>query len=439
MTTFADAIGGQRRVIGGPFGSKLTKADYVSSGVPVLRGSNMERRGRWIGGEFAYVSEEKKSDLRSNLARPGDIVVTQRGTLGQVSIIPADLGHEEYVISQSQMAVAVSPTVADRDFVFYYLKSREFAEYVSSVTIQTGVPHINLGILRDVKVSWPDLGTQTGIAACLSALDDKIEANGNMNRALEGIARALFKSWFVDFDPVRAKVEGRPTGLSPNVEGLFPSALTEDALGLQPEGWLMSNMGSEVSVIGGNTPSTTSPEFWGGDYAWATPKDLSGLDEPVLLATERSLTAVGLAKVSSGLLPIDTVLLSSRAPIGYLAIAKVPTAINQGFVAMVCNRVVGPCFAYLWAGQNMDVIKSRANGSTFQEISKGSFRGIGLIVPTAPVADCFEQVVRPMFDRIELNARQSRTLASLRDLLLPKLMSGAIRVRDAEHQLAANL
>lgn len=257
-----------------------------------------------------------------------------------------------------------------------------------------------------------------------------------MNETLEGIARALFKSWFNDFDPVRAKAEGRPTGLSLNLNSHFPSTMAHDGPA-RPEGWRVSNIGAEVSVRGGNTPSTGSSEFWEGLHSWATPKDLSGLDDPILLETERTLTDAGLAKVSSGLLPIDTVLLSSRAPIGYLAIAKLPVAINQGFVAMVCDDVIGPHFAYLWAGENLDRIKSRANGSTFQEISKGSFRGIDLIVPPKPLADAFEQIVRPMFDRIELNTRQSRTLAALRDLLLPKLISGAIQVKDAETILEA--
>ena len=154
-----------------------------------------------------------------------------------------------------------------------------------------------------------------------------------------------------------------------------------------------------------------------------------------MLDTERKITDAGIEKISSGLLPIGTVLLSSRAPIGYLAIAEVPTAINQGFIAMKCNGTLPNVFVLFWCRENMDVILGNANGSTFQEISKSNFRSIPVIVPPEPILKAFRERTGPLYRHIVENERESRTLAQLRDTLLPKLISGKLRVPDAERIL----
>jgi type I restriction enzyme, S subunit len=152
----------------------------------------------------------------------------------------------------------------------------------------------------------------------------------------------------------------------------------------------------------------------------------------VLLETSRRITPAGLAKIGSGLLPIGTVLLSSRAPIGYLAIAEIPVAINQGFVAMVCRGRLSSVFAWLWTKTNMEAILQNANGSTFQEISKSNFRPLQVIVPTDDVLNAFDSAAQSLHNRIISCERQARTLSALRDTLLPKLISGELRVKGAE-------
>jgi type I restriction enzyme S subunit len=184
--------------------------------------------------------------------------------------------------------------------------------------------------------------------------------------------------------------------------------------------------------MGGNTPSTKDADYWDGKCAFATPKDLSNLNAPLLLATERHLTEAGVNRVSSGLLPSGTVLMSSRAPIGYVAISSIPVCVNQGFAAMVCRRSIGPIYAYFWTLFSMDEIKSRASGSTFPEISKGAFREIKFVRPPRLLSDTFEKWAAPLFDRISINLHNSRALSQTRDLLLPKLMSGEISIKDAE-------
>jgi type I restriction enzyme S subunit len=420
-------------LVGGPFGSDLVSSDYAPSGVPVIRGENLSF-GRWVGGEFVFVSPAKATSLAANTAGPLDVIFTQRGAnhYRQVAVVPRDASRR-FVISQSQMKLTVDQNKADPLFIYYLFRTPAQQEHLQRNAIQTGVPHTNLSILRKVPLRVPSLRTQREIVRILGTLDDKIELNQKMSETLEAITRVLFKSWFVGFDPVRAKAEGRPIGgVESRVADLFSDSFEKSELGLIPTGWNVKSIGDLATIVGGSTPSTKESVFWEyGNNHWATPKDLSGLCTPVLLDTERKITDRGLAQIGSGLLPVGTVLLSSRAPIGYLAMAEVPVAINQGFIAMLPKEGIPNLFLLRWAEWAHDEIVSRANGSTFPEISKANFRPIPVVVPPGPVLEAFEQIARPIYARIVSNERESRTLVALRDALLPKLISGELRIDDA--------
>ncbi len=217
------AASSRNAIVGGPFGSNLVSRDYVPEGVPVIRGQNMGNR--WVAGDFVFVTPQKAESLEANLARPGDIVLTQRGTLGQVSLVPlAPFG--SYLVSQSQMKVTVNREIADPIFFYYVLSSVEQQDYVRQNAIQTGVPHTNLGMLRSTPVLVPSLEEQHTIAHVLGTLDDKIELNRRMNETLEAMARALFKSWFIDFDPVLAKAALRNHSPLEGESAKAPSEIT---------------------------------------------------------------------------------------------------------------------------------------------------------------------------------------------------------------------
>lgn len=317
----------------------------------------------------------------------------------------------------------------DPSFLFYLLKQLNLNNWRSG----SGQPLINQSTLNSIEVFVPPPQLQKAIGQFIGALDDRIALLRETNATLEGIAQALFKSWFVDFDPVHAKQQGiAPAGMDETTAALFPDGFEKSELGLVPRGWRVVPIGDVVESVGGGTPNTKEPCYWeGGVYCWTTPKDLSGTQAPVLLTTERKLTDKGLAKVSSGLLPAGTLLLSSRAPIGYLAIAQVPMAINQGYIAILPNSQLPPLFMLFWCRQNMEIIKGRANGSTFMEISKKAFRPIPAVVPPVAVIDKFVQIVGTMFERIVSNEQQAQTLATLRDTLLPRLISGQLRLSAA--------
>jgi type I restriction enzyme S subunit len=237
----------------------------------------------------------------------------------------------------------------------------------------------------------------------------------------------------VDFDPVRTKAEGGDPGLPDDVAALFPDSFEDSELGKIPTGWKAKPIGQAVKCVGGSTPSTKNPAFWdGGKNPFVTPKDMSSLTSPVILDTSRHITDAGVDKISSGRLPIGTVILSSRAPIGYLAITEVPVSVNQGVIAMICNKDLPNHYVLHWTETNMETIKSNAGGTTFAEISKRNFRPIPVVVPQNLVLEAFVQQVEPLHKQVVLNLQESNSLASLRDTLLPKLISGELRVPDAE-------
>jgi type I restriction enzyme S subunit len=406
----------------------------------------MEHHGRWIGGEFAFVNEAKAKALGSNIAHPGDIVVTQRGTLGQVSIIPTTLAYSRYVISQSQMAIAVDSSVADPHYVYYYLRSPTFNGYVANSTIQTGVPHINLGILRDAPALWPTLPEQCAIATTLGSLDDKIELNRRMNETLEAMAQAIFRDWFVDFGPTRRKLDGAIDpltimgGLVLDAEraqalaDLFPAAFGDDGL---PEGWTERAFNAFVEILGGGTPKTSNESYWNGSIPWFSVTDTPAKGSIFVDVTEKTISDQGLANSSARLVRAGTTIISARGTVGNLALAPHEMTFNQSCYGLQGKRAVGDCFVFLAAQNIVERLKGMAHGSVFSTITRSTFDNIKLAHAADEIFESFEVLTRSMFDKILCNVKENRTLAATRDLLLPKLMSGEIRLSEAEDLMEA--
>ena len=319
-------------------------------------------------------------------------------------------------------------------FYFYFFRSPEGRRAVEAIVEQgAGASGIRGSDLVNVQVPNPPKRIQDQIAEILGSIDDRITLLRETNATLEAIAQALFKSWFVDFDPVRAKMEGRtPEGMDEATAALFPGEFETSELGEVPRGWRVMPVGDAIEAVGGATPDTKNEAFWDPPtHCWTSPKDLSGIAAPVLLDTERKISGQGLAKIGSGLLPPGTLLMSSRAPIGYLALAQVPLAINQGYIAMLPGGLLPPLYMYFWCRQNMDSIKGRANGSTFMEISKKAFRPIPAVVPTNELVNGFTETANALFARLTANERQAQTLSTLRDTLLPRLISGQLRLEES--------
>jgi type I restriction enzyme S subunit len=418
-------------LVGGPFGSNLVSADYVADGIPVIRGENLGD-GRWVTGEFVYVSPAKAQSLKANLARPGDIVFTQRGTLGQVAIVPHGR-FETYLISQSQMKLTPDKTRADALFLFYVFTSPEQQDYVRRHAIQTGVPHTNLGILRNTPIPLPSLSEQQAIAGVLGTLDDEIELSRRMNETLEAMARAIFKSWFVDFDPVRAKAEGRrPSGMHTTTAALFPSAFEDSPLGKIPKGWKTGVFGDVAeNPKRGLQPRNIAPgtPYIALDHMPRRSIALSewGMAEEAISNKFQFLRGeflfgklrpyfhkVGVAPVD-GVCSTDILVVRPR---------------EENWYGLVLGHLSSDEFvAYTDAG---------STGTKMPRTSWPEMARYEICVPDSAVAEAFNRLVAPTIEKIRLNILESKTLDALRNALLPKLISGEIRL-SAKVKAAAGL
>ena len=272
--------------------------------------------------------------------------------------------------------------------------------------IGTGQPLLTQEILNRIDILLPPLATQQKIAQILSSLDDKIELNNKINNNLEQQAQAIFKSWFVDFEPFG---------------------------GVMPEGWRIGKLSDIGTIIGGSTPSKAKTEYYTNNgIAWITPKDLSNDKSKFISHGEIDITELGFENSSAIKMPTGTVLYSSRAPIGYIAIAKNEVTTNQGFKSVIPNVNVGNGYIYYFLKSNYELIDSLASGSTFKEISGSAMKNVPVLVPDEQTLLDFQSFCFGIFDKQEKLEEENRNLASLRDTLLPKLMSGEIDVESVK-------
>lgn len=359
----------------------------------------------------------------------GDILFVCKGSPGRTNWVPEPV---DFCIAQDMVSVRADPKKIYPKYLFAALRSSVVQAQIDNMHVGTMIPHFKKGDFGKLNIPVPSRDEQQVIGDFYFSLSERIALLRETNTTLEAIAQALFKSWFVNFDSVRAKMEGRaPEGMDEATAALFPDSFEESELGSVPKGWVVCAVGEVVETVGGATPDTKDSSYWEpAEHCWTTPKDLSGITAPVLLDTERKLSAKGVAKISSGLQPTGTLLMSSRAPIGYLAIAQMPIAINQGYIAMPPGSTLPPIYMLHWCRQNMDTIKNHANGSTFMEISKKAFRPLLILVPPVEILERFVGTASSLFERLVENERQAKTLADLRDTLLPRLISGQLRFSE---------
>ena len=325
----------------------------------------------------------------------------------------------------------------DSRFLAYYLKSEGFWTFIRGVLgDKSAQPNASASTMTKAPLRAPrDKNEQRAIAHILGTLDDKIELNRKMSETLEAMAWALFKSWFVDFDPVRAKMDGRDPGLPKEIADLFPSRMVESELGEIPEGWETQSLSALLVIIGGGTPKTSVTEYWDGDIPWFSVVDTPATGDVFIIATEKSITEQGLAGSSARLIPKGTAIISARGTVGNLAIAGREMTFNQSCYGLRGAEGVGDYFVYLTAQQMVDQLKSMAHGSVFSTITRQTFEAIQRPVPPAAILRAFERSVAAWFEAILSNVEESRTLAQLRDTLLSKLISGELRVPAAQTQI----
>lgn len=342
----------------------------------------------------------KKNDILYSEIRPAN------KRFAYINFSPND-----YIASTKLMVLRSKPIVSSH-FLFQILKSEIVLKNLQMLAeSRSGTfPQITYSELSNVRVKVPPLPVQDKIVGILSALDSKIENNNKINANLEAQAQALFKSWFVDFTPFKDQ------------------PFVDSELGPIPQGWKVGKLGDLGEIVGGSTPSKSKPEYYTTHgIAWLTPKDLSTSKAKFTSRGEIDITDEGYKSTSTKLMPRGSVLFSSRAPIGYLTIAKNEICTNQGFKSLVPNGV-GTGFVYYTLRHLTPQIENRATGSTFKEASATLMRSVETIVPPTSILNKFEELLRPILQFQEKKEEENQRLVALRDTLLPKLMSGEIKL-----------
>ena len=390
--------------------------------IELKRGYDLPQANR-RSGSIPLVSSSGVSDCHDVAMVKGPGVVTGRyGTIGQVFFVEEDFWPLNTTLYVKDFKGN------DPRFVHYFLKTVDFHAYSD----KAAVPGVNRNHLHQALAAIPPLVFQKEIAASLGLLDDRITLLRETNATLEAVAQALFKSWFVNFDPVRAKMEGRvPEGMDEAMAALFPDSFEETELGEVPKGWVSRTFRETISIIGGGTPKTSNPEFWGGNIPWFSVVDAPSPSDIFVVDTEKHITEAGLSGSSTRLLPTGTTIISARGTVGRLALTGCPMAMNQSCYGL--RGIAGDdYFTYLSTTRLVNQLKQRAHGSVFDTITQDTFAGVTLSYPTQEAIQAFDSSIEPMMLRIRENVLQSQTLSSLRDSLLPRLISGQLRLPDAE-------
>ena len=314
------------------------------------------------------------------------------------------------------------------EYAGYYFRSPSFRREVTAMSSLSTRASLNNEMLSRLKMVLPPVTTQEAIGSILKALDDKIELNRRMNATLEGMARALFQSWFVDFDPVRAKLDGRkPEGMDKATAALFPDAFEESALGPVPKGWTIGKIDDCcVQIQNGGTPRRNEPRFWdGGNIPWLASGEVR---QSIITATEGFITEDGLAESSAKWVPaFSTVVALYGATAGQVSFISSRLTTNQAVCALIPKKDFA-FFNYLTMRCATNEMENKAVGSAQQNISKGIVEETQVVLPPITLVERFAELANPLFDRWISNLHQSRTLATLRDTLLPKLLSGELSV-----------
>ncbi len=417
------------KVAMGPFGSSIRVNTFVPTGVPIISGQHLH--GMMVDDRpgFNFITEEHAERLRNaNVAR-GDVVFTHRGTIGQVAYVPENSIYDRYVISQSQFYMRCDRRQVLPQFVAYYFKTPEGRHKLLANTSQVGVPSIAqpISYLRSISIPVPPLDVQRAIVRVLEPLDERIKLYCLMNETLDATARALFMSWFVDFEPVWAKQEDRDTGLPKDIADLFPDRFVASNNGANvPYGWEIGALANIVEIINGGTPRTSVPEYWDGDIPWYTAKDDPSFNGVFAIDTERTISPLGVANSSTRILPARTTIITARGTVGKLACLGVPMAMNQTCYGIRGRDGYPDLFTYWNLRMSIKELTTRTHGTIFDTITRDTFTVATTIIPPTKVAGMFDDLVSPYMEGILANQNASRNLMAQLDALLPKLISGEL-------------
>ncbi len=371
-------------------------------------------------GEF--ITEYKSNELRKGKLIRDDIVMSTRGSVGNIGHYSEDIALNNIRINSGMVILRNKNVEINTKYLYILLKSsymkKQYLELISG-SVQNQLP---IRDLQHIKLRIPQLINQKKIVQIINNLEQKIFLNRKIISNLEQLSHALFIQWFIDFE-------------FPNEEGLpYKSSggeMVESELGEIPKRWSVGEIDNLGTIIGGGTPSKKYDEYYTDNgISWITPKDLSNDKNTFIYKGAIDITELGLKKGSARILQKDTVLFSSRAPIGYIAIAGKEVTTNQGFKSIVPDKGYSSYFIYHLLKFKLPMIEAAAGGSTFKEISGKGLKEIPVTLPSVELVNKYKEIVEPLFLQIQMLEKENKNLTQLRDTLLPKLLSGEIEIPD---------
>ena len=390
----------------GPFGSQLHQSDYSEIGIPVVMPKDL------IGGKIsqdsiARVSEAHVQRLSRHIIQKDDILYSRRGDVGRCAL--ATDYEAGWLCGTGCLKVTINTSKANPKFIFYQLQQPATVGWVEKHAVGATMLNLNTTILGNVPLWLPQMDVQNHIADILSAYDDLIENNQKQIKLLEEAARRLYKEWFVDLH--------------------FPSYEHTKIVDGVPEGWNVLHISDVCDTIGGGTPSTKVKEYYqNGSIPWVTPTDITKNDSLVLLDTATKITNEGLNHSSAKIVPPGTILMTSRASVGFFGICDFPVCTNQGFISCVSYQHDVQMYLLYNLLNRVDEIRGKAGGSTYLEISKKTFREFEIIVPNIKILTLFQVSTEKSIEQIRILSKQIAELKQARNCLLAKLMNKKVEV-----------
>ncbi|MCC2638624.1 MAG: restriction modification system specificity domain protein [Moraxellaceae bacterium] len=400
----------------------------MSEGVPIIRVNNFQD-GHIELADLMRIDPSIEAKYGRTRLKGGEVLLTVVGSVGQVALASKTVSG----FNVARAVAVIHPTSeVESEWLALCLRSPLSQHLLGSRANTTVQTTINLKDLRALPIPVPPVSERKWITSVMLAIDDRITLLRETNATLEAIAQALFKSWFVDFDPVRAKAEGRqPEGMDAATAALFPDSFDDSELGPIPKGWSALRFTEVVDVIGGGTPKTSIPEYWDGNIPWFSVVDAPSTSDVFVVETEKHITDIGLMNSSAKLLSEGTTIISARGTVGRLALVGQAMAMNQSCYGLR-GKAGDAYFTYFSTFHLVETLRQRTHGSVFDTITRETLAGVSAVYPEVGVIQVFEMMLMPLMDRIRVNLREAASLSMIRDALLPRLISGQLRLPEAD-------
>ncbi|MCC5915673.1 MAG: restriction endonuclease subunit S [Balneolaceae bacterium] len=444
----------------------------VDEGIPLIATNCVNNNTLYPTYErIRYVSKEAYENWFRGHPEPGDILFVTKGSPGRCNFVPDPV---EFCIAQDMVSIRADENKIDNKFLFALLRSPQVQHQIGNMHVGSLIPHFKKGDFDKLFLEVPsDRDIQKKIGEQYFKFSQKIHLNQQTNETLEAMAQAIFKSWFVDFDPVRAKMEAKVAERDPNraamaaIAGvssfakssedkslendwdeietaleqklnrmsddqrtqlqktaeLFPDELVESEIGVVPKGWEVKPFYDTIDIIGGGTPKTKIDEYWDGDILWYSVVDAPNESDLFVINTEKKITKTGLENSSAKLVDAGTTIISARGTVGKLALTPKPMTYNQSCYGLR-SKIDCPYFNFYKTKQLVESLKRGSHGSVFDTITQKTFKTIEIAQPSENLEQRFDEALDGLMSMIKKNSEENKTLSQLRDTLLPKLISG---------------